>query len=93
MVPGIIGFLIDTVSAQLAGASAYRRFHKSPTISEPVRAAATGLLTAIVAAGLYIPFRVGEWLSGAEDWRVSAFLALCIGICQAILFKGRPSLS
>lgn len=92
MVPGIIAFIIGTVLAQFAGAFAYRRLHRSPSVTEPVRAAATGLLTAIVATGLYIPLRVGEWLSGAEDWRVSVFLALCIGICQAVLFKGRPSL-
>jgi hypothetical protein len=90
MIPGPVGFILGTVPAQVAGASLYRRLQKSPEITALRRSAATGLLSSIVATALYIPLGVGDWVNGSEDWRVSAFLGLCVGICQATLFKDRP---
>jgi hypothetical protein len=95
MFPGLAGFIIGTLAAQIVGASVYRRLvavSQPKRLAAPIRALLTGLVTGVVATAVYIPLHVQEWISGNSDWRVSAFLGLCIGTCQALLFKDRPRL-
>lgn len=87
---GLFGFIIGTAVAQFAGAFAYR-FAKAKPLKEALAALSAGLVTAVVATPFYIAFHTHHWLAGSgSSWGISAFLAVCIGIVQGVLFRGRP---
>jgi hypothetical protein len=91
---GILGFVVGTIAGQLCGASAYRRIaSRSATESHRVLKAAVGagLTTATCASLVYILLGVHNWAGGAgSSWSLSVFLGLCMGLCQAVLFRDRP---
>ena len=94
MTLGLVGLILGLLVAQPAGASVYRLMDPPATgnrLWPLLRALATGLTTAAVATGVFVLFRVHAWL-GDYDWRSSAFLGVCFGICQAALLKGHPVL-
>jgi hypothetical protein len=91
---GMAGFIIGTVAGQFSGAWVYWQVRGNPAgavarwIDE---AMAAGLVTTIVASAIYIPLGVHTWLGGdGASWGESVFLGLCMGICQGLLFRGRP---
>jgi hypothetical protein len=91
---GLAGFAIGTVAGQFAGAWAYGRIRgggPEPAPHEVLAAVAAGLTTTLVSSVVYVPLGVHIWLAGEHtSWGASVFIALCMGICQAVLFKGRP---
>ena len=88
------GFIIGSVAGQFAGSWAYWRAlggRPSATRSEWVAATVAGLVATVVASVIYIPLGVQSWLLGeGASWGVSVFLAVCMGLCQGVLFRGRP---
>ena len=91
---GPLGFVIGTMVGQLSGAWVYWRVRG--TGQEPVRheaqaATAAGVVAAVVASAVYIVLDVHIWALGeGAPWGVSVFIGVCLGLCQAILFRGRP---
>ena len=87
---GLFGFIIGTLLAQVAGAAAYR-FAKRRALNETLAAIAGGFVAAVAATPVYIAFHIQDWLAGSgSSWGVSAFMAVCMGIVQGVLFRGRP---
>jgi hypothetical protein len=90
---GLAGFLLGTAIGQLAGAWLYWRVRASHELIPREFQAATvaGITTTVVASALYIPLQVHTWIGGEGTfWGASVFLALCMGICQGALLRGRP---
>ena len=91
---GTAGFVIGTVAGQVSGAWAYWRIlgtGPGPSTRELEAGWAAGLVTTVIASAIYIPLGVHTWLGGdGAPWAASVFLALCMGICQGMLFRGRP---
>jgi hypothetical protein len=100
---GVVSFMAGTVAGQLAGAWVYWRVRGNtpgPSTSEHDAAVANrefdaawaaGFVTAVVATGVYTALGVHAWLLGSDaSWGVSAFLGGCMGLCQGMLFRGRP---
>jgi len=86
----ILGVVIGLMAGVVCGAAAYQwvstRF-KSQVLASVV----SGLVTTLCASPIFIAFGVHRWLAGPEaPWTAAVFLALCYGICQGVLFKGRP---
>jgi len=92
---GVIGLIIGTSAGQFAGAWAYwqvRGYNPDPAVHEVLAAAAAGLVTTVVASAVYVLLGVHTWVLGdGTPWGMSVFIGLCMGLCQAILFRGRPS--
>lgn len=91
---GAAGFLIASVAGQLSGAWVYWRV-RGATETRPsteLRAAtASGFVTALIASAAYIPLGIHTWAGGTgTHWGLSVFLGICLGICQAVLFRGSP---
>ena len=87
----MIGFIIGSVIAQLAGAWAYHASKKRLAFTTVPAAIAAGLATTLLASILFIVFHVHDWLGGpGASWGNSVFLGLCMGILQGALFRGRP---
>src|SRR2546429_6294801 len=85
------GFIIGTLIAQFAGAWTYGRAKRALALSEARAATASGIATTVVAALIYTLFRVHEWLGGqGVSWGLSVFMAICVGLVQGVLFRGRP---
>ncbi len=91
---GVGGFIVGTLVGQFAGAWVYWRTRNAlegHAGRELWAGTAAGLLTAVVATAIYIPLGAHLWLAGAgAPWTAAAFLGACIGICQGVLFRGRP---
>ena len=91
---GVGGFIIGTVAGQFAGAWAYWRVRgqrSEPATRETRAAIAAGLVTTLVASAIYVPLGVHAWLGGdGTPWGASVFLGVCMGVCQGVLFRGRP---
>ena len=91
---GTPGFIIGTLAGQLSGAWVYWRIRGNtpePSTREFDAAWAAGLVTTVVASAVYIQLGVHTWVGGAgTSWGMSVFLGICAGICQGILFRGRP---
>jgi hypothetical protein len=88
---GVAGFIIGSVGGQFAGAWVYWQIRGDGPEREARAAAAAGLVTMVIASAIYIPLRVHTWVGGTDaPWGVSVFLGLCMGLCQGILFRGRP---
>ena len=91
---GILGFIVGTVAGQLCGSWVFWRVRDNnprPETQEAFAAAAAGLVTAVIATAMYIPLGVHTWVGGiGTPWGMAAFLALSMGLCQAVLFRGRP---
>jgi len=91
---GVIGFIIATFLAQRAGVWMYwlvRSDAGGSRSREVAAGAASGLLTTAIGSLLYVAFGVHHWLGGPdESWVASVFMAGCMGIVQAFLFRGRP---
>jgi hypothetical protein len=91
---GLAGFIIGTMAGQFSGAWVYwqiRGTGPGPAMRETYAAAAAGVVTAVVASAVYIPLGVHTWVGGnGISWGASVFLGMCMGICQAVLFRGRP---
>ncbi len=84
----MIDFVIGTVAGQFAGAWVSWRIRRR---AEWIRRTSAGLVTAVVATGIYLPLRVHTWAGGEGASRaLSPFLGVCIGICQGVLWRGRP---
>jgi hypothetical protein len=90
----LVGFIVGTIVGQFCGAWVYWRVrgkNPGPAMREALAAAAAGLVTAAIATAVYVPLDVHSWLGGiGAPWGASAFLALIMGVCQAVLFRGRP---
>jgi len=90
----MIGFIVGTIAAQLAGSWLYWQVRGAdPQRRRPewLAATAAGTLAAVVATAIYVPLRVHTWVGGSgTSWAASIFLGLCMGIVQAVLFRGRP---
>ena len=74
------------------GDLAYRRvlarYHR-PVIAS----IASGLFATLATSIAFVAIGVHKWFIGPEaPWTASVFLALCFGICEGVLFKGRPLL-
>ena len=77
-------------AAQFAGAWTYLTA-KRKALTEPAAAIACGVVTTLVAAPAFIALDVHHWILGPEtNWGLSVFLAVCGGITQGALFRGRP---
>jgi hypothetical protein len=88
---GLFGFVLGTVAGQLSGAFAYHWTKTTLGWSEIGAAAASGVATSLIAALVYVPLRVHDWAGGSgSSAGLSAFLAVCMGLVQAVLFRGRP---
>jgi len=91
---GLAGFIIGSVAGLLSGAWVYEHFRRDSKMSlghQLRSAAAAGVMTTLIDSAIYVPFRVHVWLGGeGTSWGASVFLALCMGICQGILFRDRP---
>jgi len=60
-------------------------------LSEVRAAIAAGVATTVVAALIYLPFHVHEWIGGSgTSWGMSAFMGVCMGLVQGVLFRRRP---
>ena len=85
------GFVIGSLIALFAGAWVYRTAKRRLAFHEAAAAIVSGLATTVAATLVYIPFHVHEWLGGAgTSWGASAFMGLCLGLTQGVLFRGRP---
>ena len=90
---GVAGFIIGTVAGQFSGAWAYWRIRNHAGSADPEfdAAWAAGLVTTVIASAFYIPLGVHTWVAGdGAPWGLSVFLGACMGICQGMLFRGRP---
>ena len=91
---GILGVVLGTLAGQFAGAWMFlkvRREAQGSLRSEVAAAVTAGVTTAIVSAPIYVVLGVSSWISGGDGrWGISAFLAICVGICQAVLSRSRP---
>ena len=91
---GLSGFIIGSILAQFAGAWAYWRTRIVLTDRarrELWAASIAGVVTALVGTVAYIFFKVHLWLDVQNaPWGADVFLGICMGICQAVLFRGRP---
>ena len=90
---GVAGFIIGTAAGQFSGAWAYWRIRNRAGSADPEfdAAWAAGLVATVIASAVYIPLGVHTWLGGdGAPWGLSVFLGVCIGICQGMLFRGRP---
>ena len=87
---GILGFVIGSVAGQFCGAAVYLRVSSDP--SRKLQASiAGGVAAAVCSSAIYVAFGVQDWLAGPDSWwGVSVFMGICMGLCQAVLFKGRP---
>jgi hypothetical protein len=87
----MLGFILGSVIGQFAGAWAYHASKKRLAFRELLAALTAGVTTTLFASVVYVPFHVHEWLAGSgARWEISVFLALCMGIVQGVLFRGRP---
>ena len=88
------GFIFGTLVGQFAGSWAYWRARgEDPSAPRSKWLAATiaGVVTSVAASAIYIPSRVHIWIGGeGTSWGASVFIAGCMGICQAVLVRGRP---
>lgn len=91
---GAVGFAVGAIAGQVSGAWCYWRVrHKGlgGYKSEALAATCAGFVTALVATAVYSLFRVHTWIAGpGSSWGASAFLGLCTGIAQGVMFRGRP---
>jgi hypothetical protein len=91
---GAGGFVLGSVVGMFAGAWVYWRVlgDGARSAMRTVGAAvAAGLTTMAVDTVLFIPLGVHTWVGGiGTPWATSVFLALCLGVCQGVLFRGRP---
>ena len=85
----VIAVVVATSVAQFGGAWTYLAA-KRRAFREPVAATACGLVTTLIAAPAYILLDVHRWFDPQVSWGLSVFLAVCGGICQGALFRGRP---
>ena len=93
----MVGFIIGSFVAQFLAAYAYWKVRGSggspPTRPEWLAVVADGVAYVLVASPIYIAGGVQHWLLGAEaSWGVSVFMAVCMALVHAVLFRGRPSL-
>ena len=52
---------------------------------------AAGIATAVAASAIFLVFGVHNWVGGDRTpWGASVLLGLCMGVCQGVLFRGRP---
>ena len=87
---GVVGFIVGTMAGQLVGAWTYLRT-KRRGWREAKAAASSGIATALIAAAVYVLFGVHDWAGGnGSSPGVSVFLAVCAGLVQGVLFRGRP---
>ncbi len=90
----LAGFIVCSMASQFAGAWAYWRTRNA--LADRKRrefwaAMVAGVVTALVATAAYRPLRVDLWLGGEDaPWASAAFVGVCIGLCQAVLVRGRP---
>ncbi len=90
---GTLGVVIGLMAGVVSGAAAYRwvSIHFRRQVLASI---VSGLVTTVCASPIFIAFGVHRWLAGPEaPWTAAVFLALCYGICQGVLFRGRPLLS
>ena len=91
---GVGIFALGTLAGQVTGAWVYRRVRGVGTVPkshELYAATSAGLVTTVVASLVFLPLGLHKWLgSQGSTWPASIFIGLCIGICQAVLFRGRP---
>jgi hypothetical protein len=83
--------VIGLLPAQLAGAWAYRKAHRSASAQirqEWVSATVSGLVTTVVASVIYLAFGLHKQLAGGSSWGASVFMGACFGICQGVLGRG-----
>jgi len=91
---GVTGFIIGSVGGMFSGAWVYWQVRgDSPGAArrEARAAAAAGLVTAVIDTVIFIPLGVHTWVGGdGTPWGMSVFLGLCMGMCQGMLFRGKP---
>jgi hypothetical protein len=88
---GVAGFILGTILAQFAGGWAYWTSKRRWAFGETRARLAAGVTTAVVAGVAYVPLGVHRWLSGEDGtWVEAAFIGVCVGLIQGILFRGRP---
>jgi hypothetical protein len=86
------GYILGTIFGGIVGSSAYWRVRGLGDVArkrEISARIAAGVAAAIASSAIYIPLGVHVWV--AEDWgnwKLSAFLGVCMGICQGVLFRG-----
>ena len=95
---GVVGFIIGSIMGQFAGAWTYLRTKlalQAFWYREIVSALLAGLVTALIATAVYVPLGVHIWITQRQDapWAAAAFLGVCMGICQGVLFRDRPARS
>ena len=99
---GTAGLIIGTVAGQFAGSWAYWRVRgrgPGPSDRDALAAAnrdfdaawAAGVVTTLVASVIYISLGVHTLVLGdGTSWGFALFLGGCMGLCQGMLFRGRP---
>ena len=88
---GALSFLFGAVTGQIIGAWAYRESKRRFKFGEWRAATVAGVVATVVTAPLFILNKVHEWLLGpGAHWGLSILMAVFVGICQGVLFRGRP---
>ena len=87
----MLGFIVGTVLGQFAGALVFHASKKRLALGEAGARALAGLGTTVVTAPVFVIMGVHEWMAGeGTSWGAALFLAVCMGIIQGVLFRGRP---
>src|SRR5213593_2165718 len=89
----VVLVLLAGSASLIVGAWAYWRTRgdqaPGPWLETRARITA-GLATAIVAGAIFIALGVHKWFLGPETpWTASAFLGVCLGLCEGVLYRGR----
>jgi len=91
---GAVSFLLGSIVGQLSGAWVYWRVRsavQSARTAELGAAAVSGAVTAVIASAAYLGLGIHTWAGGVDaHWGLAVFLGVCLGICQAVLFRGNP---
>ena len=82
----IIGLVFAVGIASTAGAWTFRSL-KQQGIGEIFAATLCGLASALVASAFFIVLRIHLWFGPEMDWRMSAFLGVCVGIWFAVMHR------
>jgi membrane protease YdiL (CAAX protease family) len=76
----------------VAGAWAYWKIRgkELPDVWRETRARIlAGLATTVVSAAVFIALDVHKYFGNEIPWTFSIFLAVCAGICEGVLYRGR----
>ena len=84
----VVGILITMSAGFFVADWSYRALKRGHT-SDLIAATVSGLGITVVASVGFLLLKVHQWWFGPEtSWGFSVFLGFCVGLCQAVLFRG-----